>query len=54
MLERIGVLVITLASMTAVEDAGVVAYRSFKKQQHLLAGVFLLLMLLVLMLCAHG
>jgi len=48
MLERIGVIVITLASMIAVGGAGVVAYRSFKKQQHMLAGAFLVLMLVAL------
>jgi hypothetical protein len=48
MLERIAVIIITLASITAVGGAGVVAYRSVKKQQHMLAGVFLVLMLVAL------
>jgi hypothetical protein len=48
MLERIGVLIITLASIIGVGGASIVAYRSFKKQQHLLAGAFLLLMLVAL------
>ena len=48
MLERVGVIVITLASIIGVGGASIVAYRSFKKQQHLLAGAFLVLMLVAL------
>ena len=48
MLERVGVIVITLASIIGVGGAGVVAYDSFKKQQHFLTGVFLVLMLVAL------